>query len=683
MPARSKRPLLIAAVALLIALSAGLAGCARLPSFIQDLSPSPSPTADPALVNGDSGATDPAPGPSGVLPGLDRLADGSLENVGVGVLIALGVLAVVFLVVTAAVVYLLIRRPLRKRRRTGGLESGPPDSGPQDAFRKGALVADGRYTVLGPVGAEKAPRERISAARAAYEVEPTAPLFLCPHCYSTQRRQNDAPPPSLCSNCGGGLSLQQNPGESAPFIAREIGAEHFAVVSEMLTRKLAHWALVLPVDVFAAAGSDATRYYQIEPKILNAPASVIEAPQLLGQILTWGETLARGLDYLHQHQIVLREPAGTGPALAGHASGADEWTPEQVADRIVLDGDEARWLCFDHVGSLATVEEREVLAVCQQNVRELAGYLLKLATGESGSGGLSQLPVPVKAMFGAALARDAGISAARFVTLLEENRRELAYQKPVQLRMGAQSDVGRLRKLNEDSMLAKDYSDLFAAVNVTVGVVAVADGVGGNSAGDVASRLTIEALADFGDGLRQTAANGLMPDPEPWIVQAASAANGDVYRERQAASSDMGCTLVMALLVGSAATLLNVGDSRAYRLRPQGINQVTTDHSLVQRLIDIGQLTREEARHHPHKSVIYRVMGDTSDLAYDIYNVILKSGEALLLCSDGLTDMVGDDVLWQVWRAAASPDEACRRLVTLANEAGGYDNITVVIAQIA
>jgi PPM family protein phosphatase len=143
----------------------------------------------------------------------------------------------------------------------------------------------------------------------------------------------------------------------------------------------------------------------------------------------------------------------------------------------------------------------------------------------------------------------------------------------------------------------------------------------------------------------------------------------------------MGCTLVMALFVGSAATLLNVGDSRAYRLRPQGIRQVTTDHSLVQRLIEIGQLTREEARHHPQKSIIYRVIGDTEDLAYDVYDVILQPGEALLFCSDGLSDMVEDDVLWRVWRAAASPDEACERLIALANEAGGYDNITVVIVE--
>jgi serine/threonine protein phosphatase PrpC len=243
--------------------------------------------------------------------------------------------------------------------------------------------------------------------------------------------------------------------------------------------------------------------------------------------------------------------------------------------------------------------------------------------------------------------------------------------------------VGHVRKLNEDSLLVIDATPATGSAKLSVGAFAVADGVGGHAAGDVASQLTVEAISRFGDDLRRAVETGQPPDTEAWLARAAKAANQAVYAERGAASNDMGSTLVMALVVGRAATVLNVGDSRAYRLRPQGIRQISTDHSLVQRLIEIGQLTPEEARRHPQKSVIYRVIGDSADLAMDLFDVVLSPGEAMLLCSDGLSDLVLDDVIWRAWRDASSPQVACDQLVALAKEGGGYDNITVVIVQLA
>ncbi|MCU0521612.1 MAG: SpoIIE family protein phosphatase, partial [Anaerolineae bacterium] len=103
----------------------------------------------------------------------------------------------------------------------------------------------------------------------------------------------------------------------------------------------------------------------------------------------------------------------------------------------------------------------------------------------------------------------------------------------------------------------------------------------------------------------------------------------------------------------------------------------------VQRLVEIGQLTPDEARHHPQKSVIYRVIGDNADLAMDLFSVVLAPGEAVLLCSDGLSDLVMDDVIWQVWRDSGSPQATCDRLTDLAKQAGGFDNITTIVVQIA
>jgi protein phosphatase len=185
-----------------------------------------------------------------------------------------------------------------------------------------------------------------------------------------------------------------------------------------------------------------------------------------------------------------------------------------------------------------------------------------------------------------------------------------------------------------------------------------------------------------GDQLGALARAEQLPDAGAWLVEAAERANQVVYTERESAGNDMACTLVLTLVVGRAATILNVGDSRAYRLKGDRITQVTVDHSLVERLVAIGQLTREEARHHPQKSVIYRVVGDDLPLQYDLFEVALSRGEALLLCSDGLTDMVEDSLISETWRQALSAQDACERLVALANEAGGYDNISVVILSI-
>ena len=117
-------------------------------------------------------------------------------------------------------------------------------------------------------------------------------------------------------------------------------------------------------------------------------------------------------------------------------------------------------------------------------------------------------------------------------------------------------------------------------------------------------------------------------------------------------------------------------------LHERGIKQITTDHSLVERLVAIGEITREEARHHPRKNVIYRVIGDRLNLDLDIYTQSFMPGEALLMCSDGLSDMVEDATIWRIWRDAPSPQDAADQLVAEANTAGGVDNITVVIVEV-
>jgi protein phosphatase len=144
--------------------------------------------------------------------------------------------------------------------------------------------------------------------------------------------------------------------------------------------------------------------------------------------------------------------------------------------------------------------------------------------------------------------------------------------------------------------------------------------------------------------------------------------------------SDMGSTIVMAVADGNQVCTGHVGDSRAYLINDQGIRALTTDHSLVERLIDTGQITREEARHHPQRNVIYRTMGDKPKLEVETAVHNFSQGDHLLLCSDGLNGMVTDEVIRQiVMEASSSPQDACDRLIQAANAAGGDDNITVVV----
>ena len=143
----------------------------------------------------------------------------------------------------------------------------------------------------------------------------------------------------------------------------------------------------------------------------------------------------------------------------------------------------------------------------------------------------------------------------------------------------------------------------------------------------------------------------------------------------------MGSTLVMTLVTGEQVHIANVGDSRAYRLNNEGIQQISEDHSLVERLIKIGQITREEARVHRQRNVIYNTIGDKPDPEVSLYHIELQPGDRLLLCSDGLSNMITDEEILDISRRHASAGEACKKMVEAAKFAGGSDNITAIIVQ--
>ena len=223
---------------------------------------------------------------------------------------------------------------------------------------------------------------------------------------------------------------------------------------------------------------------------------------------------------------------------------------------------------------------------------------------------------------------------------------------------GDRTDVGRGRPENEDSHLVDPEDGLYA----------VADGMGGHRAGEVASATAIDAL--------KTAYLGGRP-----IDQAVGAANAAVFAKaaEDAELRGMGTTLTAIALHDSTAELGHVGDSRAYLMRDGTVTQVTRDHSLVEQLVREGRLSPEEAQSHPQRAIITRALGVDRDVVVDTYRVDLKPGDRLMICSDGLTNMLSDATIAQTLRRHADPQQAADTLVDMANQAGGDDNITVIL----
>jgi PPM family protein phosphatase len=234
------------------------------------------------------------------------------------------------------------------------------------------------------------------------------------------------------------------------------------------------------------------------------------------------------------------------------------------------------------------------------------------------------------------------------------------------LRAGGATDIGRVRTNNQDQML------------VTAELYAVADGMGGHAAGEVASLTAVEALK---------AAYQVKGGTEG-LVAATHQANRSIF-ERAQENPDfhgMGTTLVAVALVNEEGedrlAVVNVGDSRVYLMRQGELEQLTTDHSLVQELVDDGQLTELEATVHPQRHVLTRALGVDSEVNVDVLQVLPLKGDRLLLCSDGLSRELSDDQVASILRRLGDPDDAARELVNAAKNRGGNDNITVVIVDV-
>ena len=230
------------------------------------------------------------------------------------------------------------------------------------------------------------------------------------------------------------------------------------------------------------------------------------------------------------------------------------------------------------------------------------------------------------------------------------------------------TDIGRKRKLNKDFVYSSDEP-----VGNLKNVYIVADGMGGHQAGDYASKCTVETMVREIRGCFEQS-------PIRILSRAIRIANDQVRRKAREDESlyGMGTTVVAATVLGKYLQVANVGDSRLYIINEE-VRQITRDHSLVEEMVRMGGLDREAARNHPDKNIITRAIGARDTIEIDFFHEELKSGDLVLMCSDGLTNMLEDEEIGRILKTPGTIEERAERLIDAANQNGGRDNIAVIL----
>ncbi|MEH7415446.1 Stp1/IreP family PP2C-type Ser/Thr phosphatase [Neobacillus drentensis] len=236
-----------------------------------------------------------------------------------------------------------------------------------------------------------------------------------------------------------------------------------------------------------------------------------------------------------------------------------------------------------------------------------------------------------------------------------------------------QTDRGKVRLHNEDAGGVFKNKDGYR-------LAIVADGMGGHRAGDVASEMTIDALKaewEASSGIKTAG------DAESWLKKQINKVNLLLldHATNNSECDGMGTTIVAAITTDTFATIANIGDSRGYLLNESGYKQITEDHSLVNELVRSGQISKEDAEHHPRKNVLLRALGTEKTVEMDIKTIIFEEADILLLCSDGLSNKINESEMMEILQNDENLQQKADTLISLANENGGEDNITLAIVE--
>jgi serine/threonine protein phosphatase PrpC len=463
------------------------------------------------------------------------------------------------------------------------------------------------------------------------------------------------PPRSLvmeryCTDCG---TLLEPGGKNLIII--EANAPIPENIVRAAAKGLSHGSVRAPIAAFVERLAGQPRHCVVVSQV-----NAIDVMPDAFQALKWGAALARGLDYLHDNGVGFGGQIGLNSI--GLADGHPVWANFTS--------------CVHHPEGYVFDRKPDTAA--------LALLVFQWLTGKKQFERDPNLTPAASRAFEPFYAAGGLADGAELAARLENAWRESTTSQDVDFRLGRRTHVGMVRNLNEDSLFTLELNRIQQSVSQPLGIFVIADGMGGHAAGEIASATIVNTIAERAakDLVLCQLLQSEARDCQKWLQETVEAANAKVYALRQSSETDMGSTLVAAVVEGNLTYIAHVGDSRAYLINAQGIRRLTQDHSLVERLIANHQISREEARFHPQRNVIYRTIGDKPEIEVDVSSTLLNAGDYLLLCSDGLSGMLDDQAIQKNVIEAVTPQAACDTLVEAANAAGGEDNISVVIVQV-
>ncbi|WP_413228756.1 Stp1/IreP family PP2C-type Ser/Thr phosphatase [Chloroflexus sp.] len=486
------------------------------------------------------------------------------------------------------------------------------------------------------------------------EVRDLAPWQRCWACGSTANEANE----SYCIDCGAALETRLY----QAFLSRRDEPSGPALISRMAD-PLARAILPDVIEECDLNGMRLTVLADTDAMPLTAPLDETTA-------LMIGAAIAQLLVNLHGAGIALSTLTIDDLGLIG---------PGQVclrqANDLRLVSDAERDTAFQ-ADLLALAEVLERLTAIPRTTQRLSEEAVEEAPQATDS-----LEVALRQIRTGEL-RDAAAVAHRLSALRDER----THPVPLFQLAGSYTDTGQVRDHNEDSLFKLTMCLENNGQRQSCGVYIVADGMGGHAAGEIASGMAVRAAARFitEHYLQQMMAESRLyheAEMQELARQAVLAANEAIYRESRSQANDMGSTLTMALVVGNRAVIANIGDSRTYLFRDGKLSRISKDHSLVMRLVELGHLREEDIYTHPQRNAVLRSLGDRAEPEVDIFSLRLLPGDALLLCSDGQWEMTRDPEMERIIAEEPDPQRASAALVAAANQAGGEDNIAVILVR--
>ena len=557
--------------------------------------------------------------------------------------------------------------PNGPRAKTAELKPGAVDGTPSQA--NGSVTPASEQPTVAATGSSPV-EEGLSAGAGAVEAAPaTAETLL----------NSDSTQSVVPETESSGQPESQQPEETpTPFGADDLGEVFGRVLA--LSQTVGHPAFQRAREGFSEAG----RVYLVYPD--EAVAPVVGAGARLGEAeaIACAVQLCQAISFIHRRALRLNDICPESVAIA-----KDGRLKLTSLDYVSNDNELQVEPIFND-GFTAPEIYRGKRVDKRADIFSAGALLYKWLTGEripseSWREEAGQVrfypPHVVSPALEQAVRRAIAFSPAdRWPTIDEFKAELIKLGGTIHVRTAAMTDVGRVREHNEDSVMAVEYFRDSMVEPAQYHLYVVADGMGGAEAGEIASAIAVATIRSYVEG---RIAGADVSDPAGLLIAALEEANSKIieYVASHPESRGMGSTGVCALVAPPNATVAWVGDSRAYLMEGAQIRQVTRDHSLVQRLVEIGQITADEARTHEHKNVITRSLGarQSGPAGAEAVSLKLKRGDRLLLCSDGLTTHVEDRQLQEILARHCEPFEAARELIVAANAGGGTDNISVVL----